>query len=162
VGASITGTNIPVGATISTYVSATQVKISADPSGNESSPGVSLTIAATNTGTDYIFFSVNRGILNGCTSAVGNGCILAYNVSYPGSVSESGSGLNVTTPVTNGCWATGGFVIDNSATTAGASQIYFVNLDGISAGNPSAQTSSGCTAGSTVVINAVQAAQSTP
>jgi hypothetical protein len=162
VGASITGTNIPVGATISTFVSSTQVKISADPSGAETSPGVSLTIMATNTGTDYIFFSVNRGTPTGCTNAAGDGCILAYNVSYPGSISESGSGLNVTTPGTNGCWATGGFVIDNGATTAGASQIYFVNLNGISAGNPIAPTSSGCTAGSTVVINAVQAAQSTP
>jgi hypothetical protein len=120
---------------------------------------------ATTTGTDYVFFSVNRGNKTGCTTTAGNGCILAYNVSAPGGVVISGSGLNVVTPGTSGCWATGGIVIDNgvpTGTLAGASQLYFVDLHGNNAGNPNAATSSGCTVGSSAVMNAVQASQSSP
>jgi hypothetical protein len=56
-------------------------------------------------------------------------------------------------------------VIDNSATSSGASEIYFLNLNGIAAGGPVAgsKTSSNCTNGTaTNVINAVQASQSSP
>jgi hypothetical protein len=97
-------------------------------------------------------------------NAAGDGCILSYNVTNPTAVALSGSGLNVTTPGTNGCWATGGMVIDNSATSSGASQIYFVNLNGNAAGGPTGttQTSSSCTAGTGSPINAVQAQQSSP
>jgi len=119
---------------------------------------------ATTTGIDYLFFSVNQGAKSGCTNATGNGCILSYNISTPSSVSQAGSGLNVTTPGTNGCWATGGIVIDNSSTAMGASQIYFINLDGNAAGGPTGttQTSSKCTAGSGQTIDATQASQSSP
>jgi hypothetical protein len=116
----------------------------------------------TTSGTDYVFFSLNRASVGSCTNTAGNGCILSYNVNNPASVAISGTGLKVTTPGTNGCWATGGLVIDNSSTLTGASQIYFVNLDGNAAGTPSAQTSSGCTAGSTGVMNATQASQANP
>ena len=116
----------------------------------------------TTAGTDYVFFSVNRGAKTGCTNAAGNGCILSYNISNPSSVTQSGSGLNVATPGTNGCWATGGIVIDNLSAAAGASQIYFVNLNGATAGGPTGATSGNCTAGSAASINAVQAAQSGP
>jgi hypothetical protein len=77
----------------------------------------------------------------------------------------SGSGLNVTTPGTNGRWATGGLVIDNSASgTTGARQIYFINLDGAAAGNLNGATpaSSNCTAGAGPTIDATQASQSNP
>lgn len=117
----------------------------------------------TTAGTDYVFFSVNQGAVGGCTSTAGNGCILAYNISNPASVVISNSGLNVTTPATNGCWATGGLVIDNSdTTTTGASQIYFVNLNGSAAGGPAGNTSSGCTGSASATINATQASQSAP
>jgi hypothetical protein len=56
-------------------------------------------------------------------------------------------------------------MIDNSGTTTGASQIYFLNLNGIAAGGPVAgtKTSSNCTSGTaTNVINAVQASQAAP
>jgi hypothetical protein len=117
---------------------------------------------ATTTGTDYVFFSVNRGAKTGCTNTAGNGCILSYNVSNPSSVAISGSGLNVTTPTTNGCWATGGIVIDNSVqsgTLAGASEIYAVNLNG----NASAATGTGCSGTvASAIIDGVQASQSSP
>ncbi len=162
VGLTIAGTGIPAGATITAYTSPTVVKISADPSANESSPGVSLTVGVTNSGTDYVFFSVNRGAKTGCTNAAGHGCILSYNITNPLSVSQSGSGLDVATPGTNGCWATGGIIIDNLSAAAGASQIYFANLNGSTAGGPTGATSGNCTAASGASINAVQAAQASP
>lgn len=121
----------------------------------------------TTAGTDYIFFSVNRGAVSGCTNATGNGCVLSYKVSNPAAVVISGTGLNVTTPGTNGCWATGGIVVDNSvptATVAGASQTYFIGFGSNAAGGPTlgAQTSSHCSAGAAATIAATQASQSNP
>jgi hypothetical protein len=119
----------------------------------------------TTSGTDYVFFSVNRGNETGCTtSSAGNGCILSINVSNPSSVVIAGSGLNVTTPGTKGCWATGALIIDNSASSSGASQIYAINLNGNAAGGPTGttQTSSNCTAGTGPPLNGVQASQSSP
>jgi len=113
-------------------------------------------------GADYLFFSVNRGNKTGCTNTAGNGCILSYNITTT-TPALSGTGLNVTAPGTNGCWATGGLVIDNSATgTAGAQQIYFVNLNGAEAGGAGGAppTSSHCTSGTGPTIQAVQASQS--
>jgi hypothetical protein len=122
--------------------------------------------AATTSGTDYLFFSVNRGNVtgSGCTTTAGYGCILSFNISTT-TPALSGTGLNVTTPGTNGCWATGGLVIDNSASsTNGGSQIYFINLNGAAAGaiNGSTYTSSKCTSGAGPTIQAVQAQQSSP
>jgi hypothetical protein len=87
---------------------------------------------------------------------------LSFNVTNPSAIAISGTGLNVTTPASPGCWATGGIVVDNDATTTGASQIYLVNLDGAAAGGPNGSTSSNCAAGSAVTIDAVQAQQSNP
>jgi len=121
----------------------------------------------TTAGTDYVFFSVNRGTAaEGCTIAAGNGCVLSYNVSTT-AVSEAGSGLKVTTPGNNGCWATGGIVIDNSVpagTFAGASQTYFIGLGSNTAGGPTGttQTSSNCAAGTANTVSATQASQSNP
>ncbi len=121
----------------------------------------------TTAGTDYIFFSVNRGTGLGCTSTAGNGCILSYIVSNPATVSRAGSGLNVTTPGGNGCWSTGGIVIDNSVPTgtlAGASQTYFTGLGTNTAGGPTGttQTSTNCAAGTANTFSATQASQSNP
>jgi hypothetical protein len=122
----------------------------------------------TTSGTDYVFFSVYRGTPTGCTNGSGNACILSYNISNPAAVAVSGAGLNVTAPVNPGCWASGGIVIDNSTpsgTTAGASQIYFVNLNGATAGggaDGATPTSTGCTTGTVPTLNATQASQSAP
>jgi hypothetical protein len=120
-------------------------------------------VTCTTSGKDFLFFSVNRG--SGCTNTgAGHGCILSYNISNPSSVSQAGSGLNVTTPGTPGCWATGGILPDNSATATGASQIYFVNLNGATAGGAGGgtPTSTNCAAGAGPTIDATQASQSSP
>jgi hypothetical protein len=119
----------------------------------------------TNAGTDYVFFSVNRGTANGCTNTAGNGCVLSYNVTNPASVSLSGTGLNVATPGGNGCWPTGGLVVDNSVPTgtlAGASQTYFIGLGGNVAGGSIGTTSANCGATTAGTISATQASQSNP
>jgi hypothetical protein len=114
-----------------------------------------------NTGADLIFFSVNYPASGlGCTSGSGDGCILAYDVSNPSSITQAGSGLTVTTPGTNGCYATGGVIVDNVSDLTGASQIYFVGLNGANAaGVPTG--SSGCTSGTAVTL-ATQASQASP
>jgi hypothetical protein len=124
---------------------------------------------ATTTGTDYLFFSANRGpAAGGCTNANGNGCIFSYNISTPTGPTRATTNLNVTNVGSPGCWATGGIVIDNSVQTgtlAGASQIYFIGLNGDKAGGPTSgtYTSTGCTAGSAgATIHATQALQSGP
>ncbi len=162
VGATITGTDIPAGATISTVNSTTSITISAN--------GIAHTTTGTATitaGVDYVFFSVNRGQVGSCTDTAGNGCILSYNVTTPTAVAISGSGLGVKTPSAgNGCWATGGIVIDNSVQTgilAGASEIYGVELNGSAAGTPSAMATANCggSVASTTIVG-VQASQASP
>jgi hypothetical protein len=165
VGAVVSGTDIAFGDTISSVLSSTTANLSSAPTASVSSETLAILGGQTTSGTDYVFFSVNRSTRSGCTNAAGDGCILSYNVTNPTAVALSGSGLNVTTPATNGCWATGGLIIDNSdTTTTGASQIYFVNLNGNAAGGPTGttQTSSNCTAGSGQPIDATQASQSSP
>ena len=158
--------NALYGATITAVLSSTTANLEFGAPANETGQTFTIQDGITTSGKDYIFFSVNRGTGSGCTNAAGNGCVLSYNVTNPTSISQAGSGLNVTTPGANGCWATGGIVIDNSdTTTAGASQIYFLKLNGIAAGGPVAgtKTSSGCTGGTaTNVVNAVQASQANP
>jgi hypothetical protein len=163
VGAAIFGTDIPAGATVATYTSPTSITISANGTGSTSTGTV--TVEVTTSGTDYLFFSVNRG--TGCSSSgAGTGCILSYNVTNPASPPQAGSGLGVTTPITNGCWATGALVIDNSVpsgTFAGASQVYSVELNGSAAGYPGTLTNGGCTGTTTsAIIEGVQALQSSP
>ncbi len=115
----------------------------------------------TTAGTDYVFFSVNRGTKTGCTNAAGNGCVLSYNVTTT-TVTQSNSGLNVTTPAGNGCWPTGGIVIDNSSALAGASQTYFIGLGTNAAGGSTGSTSANCAATTTNTVSATQASQSNP
>ena len=122
----------------------------------------------TTDGIDYIFFSVDKlATAEGtCTTSSTAGCVLAYIITNPTATLTTPSGAyGVTTVGTPGCWATGGIVIDNSdATMTGASQVYFINLSGNYAGDPTTgnATSSACntttgTTGNTVY--AVQASQ---
>jgi hypothetical protein len=115
-------------------------------------------------GIDYIFFSVDKlATAEGtCTTSSTAGCVLAYIITDPTATLTTPSGAyGVTTVGTPGCWATGGIVIDNSdATMIGASQVYFINLSGNTAGGPGGATSSPpCTSGSGNTIYAVQASQ---
>ncbi len=117
-------------------------------------------------GTDFLFFSVNDGAQSGCTNAAGNGCILSYNITTA-AVSLEGTGQNFATPGGNGCWATGGIVVDNDATSAGASQIYLMNLNGedagtLNSGGAVVPASGNCAAGATTSLQAIQASQSAP
>lgn len=118
----------------------------------------------TTAGTDYIFFSVNRGTGFRCTNGNRNGCVLSYNVTNPALPAQSNNGLNVANVGAPGCWATGGIVVDNSSTLAGASQIYFIRFSGNNAGGPTGNTpiSTSCATGTGNNINAVQASQSSP
>jgi hypothetical protein len=111
-------------------------------------------------GTDYIFFSVYRGAQSGCTSTYGNACVLDFTVNDPSSTPTLAGSINITAPGTYakpaGCWDTGAVAIDNSSTSPGASQVYFVNLNG----NSPAATPSTCTSATGHTIDAVQASQS--
>lgn len=166
-GSVVSGTDIASGTTVSTVNSGTSITMSKDGSGSVSGSGIAY-IGDTSSGTDYVFFSLNRAQVGSCTDTVGHGCVLSYNVSIPGAVAITGNGLPVTTPGTGtntGCWATGGIVIDSSGTTvAGASQIYFVQLNGATAGTPgNGPGSSGCTNVTTAtIIDGVQTTQSAP
>ncbi len=115
--------------------------------------------------TDYVFFSVNRGVVGSCApGAAGNGCIMSYNVSSPTSVTPSGE-QSYPNPTGNGCWATSGIVIDNASGTTGASQIYFVGLNGAAAGYPGTPTSSGSSGCGTAIaatLQGIQASQPAP
>ena len=121
-----------------------------------------------NNGTDLLFFSVNAGAPRlgdptGCTGAAGSGCVFSYNITNTTPQVTRNSALPVKTPSgANGCWATGGIVIDNSAALAGAQQIYFVELNGGAAGTGSAPASANCATGTAAVIDAVQASQTNP
>jgi hypothetical protein len=162
VGAYVSGTDIDFASTISSVLNSTTANLSTAPTASVSSESVAIQGGQTTSGNDYVFFSIEEGAESGCTKAAADGCILSYKVSNPTSVVISGSGLNVTTPGTNGCWATGAFIIDNSdPTTSGADQIYFLNLNGAEAGGVSGATSSNCTS-ATATINATQASQSGP
>ena len=122
--------------------------------------------AATTAGTDYIFFSVDELASTTGTScatgSVADGCVLAYSIDTPTNTPTLVGGAATTVTGTNGCWATGGIVVDNSVpsgTEAGASEIYWFGLNGNSAGGPNGTTSSGCTAGTAATPNAIQDVQ---
>ena len=97
----------------------------------------------------------------GCSNqGVGQGCVLSYNVSDPGSVSNVAQ-LEVTFPTggvdnDKGCWGTSGFVIDNGSSDTGASNIYFLSLNGNSASGDNGE----CYIGTGDTVMAVQASQS--
>jgi hypothetical protein len=120
---------------------------------------------ATTSGTDYLFFSIYHSGKGGCTDRGGNGCILSYDISDPTHVVISGTALDVTDEVNPGCWATSGIEVDNSVpatgtgSLAGASQIYFVNLNGNGSGGPTSGTYTSGNCGKNSVANSIQAVQ---
>ena len=119
---------------------------------------------STTSGTDRIFFSVFDGNISGTNcfgynQNAGFGCVLAFNVSTPlpaNIVPAPVGSILITAPAGNGCWATGGIIIDNPGTATGESQVYFVNLNGNSP--PTGISACSSTTGKT--IQAVQASQS--
>ena len=120
--------------------------------------------ATTGGGTDYIFFSVNQGSGANCTGGATFGCILSYAVTSPASVTRMG-GQSYANVGTKGCWGTGSIVMDNDASTTGASQIYFISLAGATAGGGAGgatPASANCSTGGATTINAIQAAQNNP
>jgi hypothetical protein len=120
---------------------------------------------STTSGTDRIFFSVFDGNISGTTcfnqdQNVGYGCVFTFNVNTPLAANTIPAPPNVSSLVIsgvpgNGCWTTGGIIIDNAA-TGGGSQVYFVNLNGNSIPVPP----SACSTSSANTIQAVQASQS--
>jgi hypothetical protein len=74
-------------------------------------------------GIDYVFLSVYESTESGCTDTANNGCILSFNVNTPTAVTLAGVD-NIASPAA--APPTGGFIIDNSGTAAGESQIYFL------------------------------------
>ena len=123
----------------------------------------------TTAGTDFLFFSMSNSAACPLAGA-GNGCVVAADVNTPGTPTQSGgngTGMNITDTGGVGCWATGGIIIDNavaSGTLAGASQIYFINLNGNNPGGPTGGTltSPGCATGTGKTIQAVQTSQAAP
>jgi hypothetical protein len=92
--------NALYGATITAVLSSTTANLEFGSPANETGQTFTIQDGITTSGTDYIFFSVNRGTVSGCTSSYGNGCVLSYNVTNPTSIGQAGSGLNVKTPGT--------------------------------------------------------------
>jgi hypothetical protein len=133
--ATIVGTNIPANATITTVTSTTVIKISTPASGD---PGT-VTIGVTTSGHDYIFLSAYEGHATGCTATAGHGCVLAYEVSTPPTANSTTftatpqAYLDENYGSTFSCFVTGAIVVDNAISTeVGASEIYFLGLDGTS------------------------------
>jgi hypothetical protein len=114
-------------------------------------------------GKDYLFFSVYGSTLSDC-GEYGLGCVLDYDITTPTSpmLTAVASLVAVPTSLKTGCWATGGIAIDNSATSTGGSQVYFIDLAGNEAGGPTSgtYTSSACASGGTKTIYAAQLSQS--
>lgn len=108
----------------------------------------------TTVGTDYIFVTMDDGLLTGCTESDVSGCVMSFTVSTPSSFSSSSEPNSPLNVVSSGSFPTGGIIIDNSVgsgTLAGASQIYFLTLD------------NSATCGNSVVgFCATQASQSAP
>jgi hypothetical protein len=129
---------------------------------NSTSTSCTVSNGETTSGIDYLFFSVYSASTDSCTT--GEGCILAYRVNIPSSPELVGS--QAATVPNGGCWATGGFIIDNSvpsSTLAGTSNAYTFELNGNEAGGPLGYTSSHCaTSMQNAVPYAWQALQSNP
>ena len=123
-----------------------------------------VSAGATTVGTDYIFFSVNKGNVAGSCTGGATTCIESYRVNSPSTILREGA-QNYPNPGTNGCFGTGGIVIDNDSATTGASEIYFISLNGATAGGGvggGTATSSHCTTGGAPTILAIQAQQANP
>jgi hypothetical protein len=125
--------------------------------------------SATTTGTDYLFFSVDRlaTATSHCGTASGDGCVLAYSINTPTNAPTLVGSAGVTAAGSPGCWATSAIEPDNSVpsgTLAGASNIYLLELNGNGAGGPThaTYTSSACQNSAANTPSALQAAQTLP
>jgi|SRR5579872_521652 len=132
---------------------------------NGTSPCVANSTATT-AGNDYLFFSVDRleTAQGACGTSAGNGCVLSYTVNTPTNTPTlTGAAQYSTVSIGNGCWTTAGIVVDNAATAAGTSQIYFVSLNGNDGGGDGFNASNHCgAAGTSNNLGAVQANQNNP
>jgi hypothetical protein len=85
---------------------------------------------ATAASVDLLFLSVYDGILTGCTNSGSDGCVMSFDVTTPTNFNTATTPLGVLDiSAPSLAAATGGIVIDNSATNlsgGGESQIYFV------------------------------------
>ena len=117
----------------------------------------------TTQGNDYLFFSafayVDTSSGGGaCSGANVTGCAMSWLVSNPNNVSsspEADVGLNF--PEGYSCYGTGAFVIDNASTAIGASNVYFVNMNGNTAAGDFGNV---CSVENGNTVQAVQASQS--
>jgi len=114
-------------------------------------------------GTDTLYFSINQGTAPGCnSSSTGTGCVVAYKVNDPATPTLTGH-INYAFPGEDpgsgvmGCWGTSSLIIDNAATSTGASEVYYVYFGGNS---PAAGTSA-CATASGNTVKAIQALQGT-
>ena len=131
--------------------------------------GCTASGTATTSGTDYIFFSVDRlaTATTNCGTGAGQGCILAYSIDTPTNAPTPVGSAQFSTTGPPGCWSTSGIVVDNSVpsgTLAGASQIYTLEFNGNGAGGPTdgTYTSSACNNNDSHATIAFQGAQSSP
>ena len=109
----------------------------------------------TNNGNDRIFFSSYESHVNTTCYVLSVSCVLEVNINNPASITLGGF-INYSNFSGNGCYATGGFIIDNASTSTGASQVYYTWLGG----NTPAGRPANCVAAVTGnTIQAIQAAQ---
>jgi hypothetical protein len=117
---------------------------------NNGASGCTASATATTTGTDYLFFSVDRleTTTGSCGNGSGDGCILSYSVTTPTAPTLVGE-QGVTTVGTPGCWSTSAIIVDNSVggTLTGASNLYAFELNGNGAGGPTHGTYTSSTCG---------------
>jgi hypothetical protein len=95
------------------------------------------------TPTDDIYFSVNHGTITGsnCTSATGNGCVIAYNVATGAAVYAGSTNFAYPNNTNTGCWGTSAFIIDNGTNNTDTSNVYFEYFGG----NTPSTLSAACT-----------------
>ncbi len=116
------------------------------------SPVTEIYNANASTPTDWIFLSVSgSGDLTVCSGA----CIYSWNVTTTPTLQNTGSTVTQATQGLGTNTGTGGIIIDNISTQAGASQIYFGTLGATTCAGNGLGTGTGTTGGC-----AVQAAQS--
>jgi hypothetical protein len=115
------------------------------------------------TGADLLLFSNFAGTQGTCTNATADGCVMSFNITTPSGFGPTTVPLgtmniasqNLTTAsATNPAAVTSGIVVDNSATTGGASEIYFLTQDN--------SPTTPCVTGGADGICAIQASQINP
>ena len=118
----------------------------------------------TTQGNDYLFFAglVSVGSTSGGPTCYATpqgdvGCAMVWQVNDPmGLASEPLADLPITFP---DCYGAAAFVIDNASTAPGASNVYFVSMNGNNASGRFARIGPICAPASGNTIQAVQASQ---